>query len=144
MSIAQLSNILKFLTGAAPTQEEREHIFKETLLMALARASDADQNVAPVEVDTIRAVIKSATGEDVSAAEVRVAAASELYERGSLEHHLAGVARHLSAAQRVAIVNSLAQVIHSDVQVSDNEVQFFNMVAGALKVTPAELAGLYA
>jgi uncharacterized tellurite resistance protein B-like protein len=143
MSIAKLSNILKIVRGTEPSEEERQNLFKETLLMTLSRASDADQNVSPVEVETVRGAIKRVTGDDVSAADVRVAAASELYESGSLEHHLGRVSGRLGTRERVAIVESLAEVIKSDVRITSREVQFFNMVAKALKVTPAEIAGLH-
>jgi uncharacterized tellurite resistance protein B-like protein len=39
-------------------------------------------------------------------------------------------------------VQSLAEVIKSDTEVSVLEIDFFNSVAEALKATPAELIGL--
>ena len=50
----------------------------------------------------------------------------------------------MSDRQRVETVNALADVFRSDANVSVLEVDFFNTVASALRVTPAELAGLYA
>lgn len=143
MSIASLSNILNIFKGGAPNEEERQHIFKEALLMTLARATDADENVSPVEVESVQDIVMRITGEDVSIADVRVAAASKLYETAPLTNYLGRVARVLSAQQRVLIVESLSEVIKSDVQVTAREVKFFNAVAEALRITPAELAGLH-
>ena len=143
MSIANLSSILKIFGGSAPSEEERQQVFKEALLMTLSRASDSDENVSPVEVETVQDIVMRVTGEDVSIADVRVAAASQLYEKAPLKNHLAKIASELNPQQRVIIVESLCEVIKSDVRVTDREVEFFNMVASALKITPAELAGLY-
>ncbi len=143
MSIANLSSILKIFGGGEPTEEERHQVFKEALLMTLARASDSDENVSPVEVETVQELVMRVTGEEVSIADVRVAAASKLYEKAPLKSHLAKIARTLTPQQRVLIVESLCEVIKSDVRVTEREVEFFNMVAEALRITPAELAGLY-
>jgi uncharacterized tellurite resistance protein B-like protein len=142
MDISKLSNILKIVRGSEPSEEERQSLYKETLLMTLSRASTADANISPVEVETVQAIVKRVTGEDVSAADVRIAAASELYETGRLDHYLSHAARQLASEQRVEICEALAEVIRSDVKVTTREVEFFNTVASALKVTPAELVGL--
>ncbi len=142
MSLADLSNVLKIFGGSECTAEEKEALFKETLLMTLSRATSADSNIDPAEVDTVRDVIKRVTGEDVPVAEIRVAAASEIYETASLEKFLAKAGRKLDVRQCVIVTQSLADVIRSDLGVREREVTFFNMVAGALGVTPAQLAGL--
>lgn len=142
MSIANLSTVLKIFGGSEPSAEEQEHVFKEALLMTLARASRSDTNVSPVEVDSVRRIVQRVTGEEVSAADVHVAARSELYETASLDHYLGHVTRALRSDQRSAIVHGLAEVIKSDTRVSSHEVGFFNAVVYALKATPAEIAGL--
>jgi uncharacterized tellurite resistance protein B-like protein len=144
MSIATLSNVLKIFGGGEPSAEEERQLVKEALLMTLARASAADSQIHPVEVETVREIIRQATGEDISPADVRVAAHSELFESTPLTSCLAGIGRKIKAGDRAMIVRSLAEVIKSDVKVTAREVAFFNDVAGALKVTPAELAGLIA
>ena len=110
--------------------------------MTLARASDADINIQTVEVDRIRQIIKQHTGEDVSAADIRVAARAELYAEATLRKYLASVRKKLSSKHRAETVHALADVFCSDSAVSVLEVDFFNGVAEALQVTPAELAGL--
>ncbi|TDJ30989.1 MAG: hypothetical protein E2O51_03555 [Gammaproteobacteria bacterium] len=142
MSIADLSNVLKIFRGTDLTPEEKKQLFREVLLMTLARASSSDANIAPVEVETVQAIVKKTTGKDISAASIRVAAASDLYETASLEKFLSSCGRKLDATSRVTTVQALAEVIKSDTRVTSREVDFFDMVARALAVTPAELAGL--
>lgn len=142
MSIADLSSVLKIFRGTDLTPEEEKHLFREVLLMTLARASSSDANIAPVEVETVQAILEKTTGKDISAASIRVAAASDLYETASLEKFLSSCGRKLDATSRVTTVQALAEVIKSDTRVTSREVDFFDMVARALAVTPAELAGL--
>ncbi len=142
MSIADLSSIRKIFRGTDLTPEEEKHLFREVLLMTLARASSSDANIAPVEVETVQAILEKTTGKDISAASIRVAAASDLYESASLEKFLSSCGRKLDATSRVTTVQALAEVIKSDTRVTSREVDFFDMVAHALAVTPAELAGL--
>lgn len=142
MSIADLSNVLKIFRGTDLTPEEEKQLFREVLLMTLARASSSDANIAPVEVETVQAIVKKTTGKDISAASIRVAAASDLYKTASLEKFLSSCGRKLDATSRVTTVQALAEVIKSDTRVTSREVDFFDMVARALAVTPAELAGL--
>ena len=144
MGIANLSHVLKIFRGSDLSADEESDLFREVLLMTLARASSSDANTHPVEVATVRKIILEATGEDVSDADIRVAAASELYEAASLDKYLSSCGRQLSPSSRVSTVHALAEVIKSDTQVTSREIQFFDMVAHALLVTPAELAGLVA
>ncbi len=144
MAIADLSNVLKIFGGSEPTEEERRGLFREVLLMTLSRATSADANIDTAEVDTVQRILKKTLGDDIDAADIRVAAKSEIYEKAPLPDYLAGVARKLDSGERVAIANALAEVIHSDCRISEREVHFFDMVAKSLKITPAELAGIVA
>ncbi len=56
--------------------------------------------------------------------------------------YIASVTKKLSSEFRVKIIQTLAEVIKSDTEVSVLEIDFFNSVAEALKATPAELIGL--
>lgn len=143
MSIASLTNILKIFGGGEPTAEERNDLVKETVLLTLARASAADSNIKHIEIETVRDVVEKTTGEHVTAHDVRMAAHSRLYESAPLERHLASVARKVNAQDRAMIAGALADVILSDGRVSSREVGFYNMVAEALSLTPAEIAGLF-
>lgn len=142
MSIANLSSILNIFKGKSHEPQNDQQLFKEVLLMTLARASHADSNVSKVEINTIQSAIKQVTGDDVEASEIRVAAGSELYEAAPLETYLGRVRDRLNVGNRVAIVRSLADVIRSDCEITSMEISFFNRVSEALRVTPAELAGL--
>lgn len=143
MILSTLNHILKLLGGGETAPEEREALFKETVLLVLARATDSDANIKPIEIDTVRGIVKKVTSEEVSAADVRVAAHSKIYESAPLDKHLGRVARTLDLAQRVRIAHALAEVIASDARVTSKEVRFFNVVADALALTPASLAGLF-
>jgi uncharacterized tellurite resistance protein B-like protein len=142
MSISNFSNILKIFGGAEPTEEEKQELFKEVTVMTLARATASDTNIKPVEIETVRLIIEKVIGEDVSEAEVRVQANSKLFESEPLEKYLTKAARVLDVKDRITIAEALAEVIVSDARVTGKETRFFNMVADAFQLTPAELAGL--
>ncbi|MFV2090016.1 MAG: TerB family tellurite resistance protein [Pseudomonadales bacterium] len=142
MSITNLGNILKIFGGAEPTEEEKQAVFKEAAMMTLARATASDTNIKSVEVETVRVIIERVTGEDVSEADVRVAANSKLFESAPLEKYLARAGRQMNVKDRLVIAEALAEVIVSDSRISSKEITFFNMLAEAFELTPAELAGL--
>jgi uncharacterized tellurite resistance protein B-like protein len=144
MAIADLKSVLKIFGGGDVSDEEQNVLFKEVLLMTLARAADADINIQHVEVDRIREILKEHTGEEFSPGDIRVAARDELYAEASLMKYLDSVRGKMKNKHRAETVSALADVLRSDSNVSVLEVDFFNNVANALKVTPAELAGLYA
>ena len=144
MSLVDFGNILKFVRGGEPTPEEKQQLFNEAVLMALARATSADTNIHPLEVEAVQQILKKVTGEEVSGADIRIAAKSELFEKQPLEKYLSGVGRKLEAKDRVTILHSLAEVIRSDERVSHFETDYFDMVANALKATPSEIIGLVA
>lgn len=144
MALSDLTNILNIFGGKECSEAEKEDLFRESLLMTLSRATSADSNIDPAEVETVRDVIKGITGQDIGGADVRVAATSALYEKASLEKYLSKAAKTLTPRQGASILNGLADVIRSDSQVREAEVAFFNKVASALAVTPAQLAGIIA
>lgn len=144
MAIADLKNVLKIFGGSDCSEEEQNQLFKETLLMTLARAADADINIQPAEVDKIRQILKAHTGEDFTSADIRVAARAELYAEATLRKYLTSVSKKLSDAQRAETVQALAEVFRSDEDVSVLEIDFFNRVADSLGVTAAQVAGLKA
>jgi uncharacterized tellurite resistance protein B-like protein len=141
---SSFTNILKIFGGAQPTDEEKQALFKEAAMMTLARATASDTNIKPVEVETVRLIIERVTGEQTSESDVRVAANSKLFESQPLERYLTRCGRVLDVSDRITIAEALAEVIVSDARVTSKETAFFNMVAGAFQLTPAELAGLIA
>ena len=142
MAIADLSNVLNLFRGKDLSDAERESLFKEVMLMTLARASSSDAAIDPVEVSTVQKILKRDTGESFSESDIRLAARPALYQEAPFSKYLASVRKKLDAADRSAIVCALAEVIRSDTELSALEVDFFNMVAEALQATPAEVAGL--
>ena len=142
MSISNFSNSLKIFGGSQPTEVEKQELFKEVAVMTLARATASDTNIKPVEVETVRLIIERVIGEEVSEAEVRVQANSKLFESEPLEKYLSRAGRVLDVTERITVAEALAEVIVSDERITSKETAFFNMVAGAFQLTPAELAGL--
>jgi uncharacterized tellurite resistance protein B-like protein len=136
--------ISKIFGGSTPTDEEKAQLFKEVAMMVLARATASDTNIKPVEIETVRLIIERVTGEETSDADVRVAANSKLFETEPLERYLNRAGRILDVTDRVTIAEALAEVIVSDARITTKETAFFNMVASAFNLTPAELAGLVA
>ncbi len=142
MSIADLSNVLSIFGGSESDPETQKELFKEVLLMTLARASSSDSSIQAIEVESIQGILQRETGDEFSVADVRKAARSDLYEKVPLRKYLSSASRKLSSEDRVKIVRTLAEVIRSDTEISVLEIDFFNTIADALKATPAELIGL--
>ncbi|MBT8144483.1 MAG: TerB family tellurite resistance protein [Gammaproteobacteria bacterium] len=143
MAISSLSRIMEVF-GSAPSAEEKKALFEEAALMTLARATSADTNIMEVEVQAVQDALRNACGAEISDADIRVAAKSELYQKAPLRKYLAAVAPKLDLEQRLAIVNALGEVIKADVRISPREIEFFNGVSAALQIEPAELVGLRA
>lgn len=144
MAIADLKNVLKIFGGSDLDGNHENELFKEVLLMTLARAADADINIQAVEVDRIREILKAHTGEDFTSADIRVAARAELYAEATLVKYLGSVYKKMSDAHRAETVQALADVFRSDSSVSVLEVDFFDNVVAALRVKPSQIAGLVA
>ena len=144
MSISSLSHILEFfrLGDKELSAEDKKMLVEEVLLMTLARATSADHNIDPVEVEVAQGVIKEATGSDISAQDIRIAAISDLYKEATIEKYLSKISSKIDLADRQLVVNSLAQLIRVDGKVSPFEIDFFNSVVDALGLTPAQMAGL--
>jgi len=144
MAIADLKSVLKIFGGKDVSAEEQGELYKEVLLMTLARAADADINIQAAEIDRIQQILKEHTGHEFSAGDIRIAARAELYAEATLRKYLASVRGKMADKDRVSTVHALADVFRSDKSVSVLEVDFFNGVVEALQVSPAEVAGLSA
>lgn len=142
MSIFTLDSVKKIFSGSEPTAEELAELNKEVMFMTLARATSADTNIQNVEVERVREVLKERLGEEFSAADVRVAAQSAIFESAPLNRYLAESGKKLALSDRLNVIHALIDVIHSDGRTSDFEVAFFNDVVAALQLTPAQLMGL--
>lgn len=144
MAIAQLANVLKFfgIDAGEPDPQEKQALVREALLMTLARATNADTNVKTVEVETVRRIYQEATGHEVSSKDVRMAANADLFDEAPLDQYLSRIHSKIDDDDQRLIVRSLAQVIKADGRISPLEVDFFNDVVGALRMTPDQITGL--
>lgn len=144
MAIADLKNVLSIFSGSDIGEDKQNELFKEVLLMTLARAADADISIQSAEVKRIQEILKEHTGEEFSAADIRVAAREELYAVAGLRKYLSSVASKMKDEHRAHVIQALADVFRSDNDVSVLEIDFFNSVAERLQVTAAQIAGLSA
>ncbi len=144
MAIADLSRALKIFGGSSPSEEKQKELYKEALLMTLAQASSSDANIDPVEIETIQQIMQQETGQELTDADIRKAARPELHSSVYLRKYLRSVQRQLKAEDRSKIVQAVADVIKSDAQINVLEIDFFNRVTDALRITPAEPLGLAA
>ncbi len=142
MALADLSSILKIFGESSTEAGTQEDLYKEVLLMTLARAASSDSNMAPVEIVSIQDIMQRETGEEITESDIRKASRPDLYESANLRKYLRSVEGRLDSSSKTIILQALAEVIKSDTEISGLEVDYFNRVAGALSVTPAELAGL--
>ena len=141
MASPNLSSVLNFFQSQ-PSEEEQNELAQEVMLMVLARATSADTNIKDVEIEKVREVLKDHLNVDYEAADVRVAANSELYMKTTLKGYLSYRAIKMRTEDKVETVQALAEVINVDGRVSSLEIDFFNDVAKALALTPAEIMGL--
>lgn len=144
MAIADLSSVLKIFGETSISDEEQKKLYGEVLMMVLARAAGSDTNVHPSEIKLIQKIVNRETGETIAESDIRLAARPELYESVPMRKYLRTVRGKMDAEDRVRVVNALAEVIKSDTSISVLEVDFFNTVAEALNITPAEVAGIRA
>ena len=127
---------------AKPTEQEQDYLAAEVMLMTLSRATAADSRILDVEVERVRAVLEEKLNKVYSSADIRVAANSEIYEVAPLRQYLASVAGRMREADKVQTIQALADVINVDGRGSAMKVDFFNDVASALALTPAQIMGL--
>ena len=141
MASPNLSSVLNFFQSK-PSEEEQNELAQEVMLMVLARATSADTNIKDVEIEKVREVLKDHLNVDYEAADVRVAANSELYMQTSLKDYLSYRSIKMRTEDKVETIQALGEVINVDGRVSSLEIDFFNDVAKALALTPAEIMGL--
>jgi uncharacterized tellurite resistance protein B-like protein len=142
MSLVNFSKVTKLFSENKHREKHKQELFKEVMLMVLSRVTRADSNIENVEIVKVQEVLKTELGQDISEAEIRTAASSEIFETQSMERYLATATRKLDERERMVIMTSLASVIRSDQQIRSFELDFFDKVALALRATPSEIAGL--
>ena len=110
--------------------------------MVLARATAADTNISGIEVDTVREIILERIGVELTTAEVRVAANSDIFEKEPLPRFVASARKQLTPAECEDIMEALAQVISVDEVIGGRELAFYDQIADALQMPRAADAGI--
>jgi len=136
------AQVLKVVRGlfAEPTAEEKKDLFKETLLLVLARATSADANIAPSEVTEVQAIYKREIGEEIEEKDVRIAALSENYRETSYESVLSKANSYIEYADKKRISDALKEILKADQRVNMMEVEFFNKTVSALGLEASDLS----
>ena len=141
MSLVDFSSIKELIQ--VKSGKGKDELFKEVLLLILARATSVDSNVESIEVENVQKAIKELTGDEISKGDILTASSSEIYETQSLERALGKASRNLGQENTAIILNCLSDLIRADGSIRYQELEFFDRVATALKASPSEIAGLY-
>ncbi len=144
MVFGNLGIVLKVFGESSASEKNQDELYKEVLLMTLAQASKSDANIHPLEIETIQRIMRRETGQDFTEADIRKASLSDMYESANLRKYLRRVQGQLNAENKITILRALVDVIKSDTEINVLEIDFFNRVADALRITPAEQFGLTA
>ncbi len=144
MAFGNLSSISKIFGWSSVSEKIQDELYKEVLMMALAQASKADANIHPLEIETIQQIMRRETGQDLTEADIRKASLSDRHESANLRKYLRRVQGQLNAENKTTILRSVVDVIKSDTKINVLEIDFFNRVVDALRMTPAEQFGLTA
>ena len=106
MAIADLKNVLKIFRGAEVSEDKQNELYKEVLLMTLARAADADINIQNIEVERIQKILKEHTGETFSSADIRADSyLMELVETRSRMLGAANDAEYIAAFGQLSLLD---------------------------------------
>ena len=138
MTFSDFRRGLRVFGGSSANEGSQDELYKEVLLMTLARASKADANIHPAEIETILQIMQRETGQDFAEADIRKASQPDLYESANLRKYLRSVQGRLNDESKITIVQALVDVIKSDTEINVLEIDFFNRVVDALRITPAD------
>ena len=144
MDFGDFSSVLRIFGGSSASKEIQSELYEEVLLVTLAQASRADANIHPLEIDTIQQIMRRETGQVLTEADIRKAMQTDIYESAKLSKFLRRVRSQLDAEKKTTILQALVDVIKSDTKINVLEIDFFNRVVDALRMTPAEQFGLSA
>ena len=142
MAIHFLESVRKIFGGTEPTEEEREKLVQEVMLMVLARATAADTNISGLEVDMVRDIIRARIGVELTTADVRVAANSEIFEEQPLPRFVASSRANLTEEERSDIMSALTEIISADDRIGTREIAFYDQIAEALEMPSAADSGI--
>ena len=144
MAFGDFSSVLKIFGGSSANEEIQDELYKEVLMVTLAQASNADANIHSLEIETIQQIMRRETGLNLTGADIRKVSLSDMYEAANFRKYLRRVRGKLNAENKATILQALVDVIKSDTIINVLEIDFFNRVVDALRMTPAEQLGLTA
>lgn len=138
MAFGDLSKVLRIFGKSSASEDTHDELYKEVLLTTLARASKADANIHPMEIETIQQIMLRETGQEFTEADIRKASRSQLNESENLRKYLRSVQSRLNHESKTTILRALVDVIKSDTHINVLEIDFFNRVVDALRIAPTE------
>ncbi len=142
MITAKLQNLLSVFRGNEISDEEKAVLLEEVFVTVAGRAVSADTNIDPKEIAMVQRLYTETFGGEIEAGVVRSAANSELFETTPLESYVKAAGKKLSGEDKFIICDAIKHVVNADGRVGKWEIDFFNQMATALNMTPAEVAGL--
>ncbi len=88
MITGRLHNLLNVFRGEKISDKDYRALFEELFVTLLSRATSADTNIAPSEIETVQRVYKKVFGEEIETSVIRTAAKSEIFEQTPLESYV--------------------------------------------------------
>ena len=131
---------LKGLVNAGTSGADDREIFGQLLFTILTKAARIDLHTDASEVEAIQKIMKEYTGEIYESAAVRTAAAGQAAERSL--RPVSKLAAKLPEDMRVLAINALKELMGADERISHAEIEYFNAVASAMRLSFADVAGL--
>ena len=139
MALIDLQSLKTLVQSGCNEVDERE-VFKELLYAILCKAARVDLHADTTEVDMIAKIMLEYTGEEYDSAAIRTEISAK--SRDDSLRPVAQLASKLSEEMRVLAIVALEQVMRADETVSYAEIDYFNAVAAAMRLSFADVAGL--
>ena len=139
MPLFNLDSFKAQLSGGGTAAQEKE-VFRDLLISVLSRGSRADLHTDSEEIALIQKLVAEHTGEELDAGSIRATAIMASSDNSM--RSVAKLASKLPENYRILVIDALRAVILADDRVSHREIDFFNSVAGALRLSYADVAGL--
>ena len=139
MSNVNFGLIKSIFGGGKLSDEKQQQLYSETAFMVLSGAARADLHIESIEVEAIRTILCRLLGQEFSSQEIKLAGETELYETAPIQKYVDKVSKKLSIEQRQAILGAMIEVFHADGAMGVLETDYFNSIADALSLTPAQM-----
>ena len=139
MALVDLESLKSLVCNGSSAADELE-TFKKLLFTILTKAARVDLQTDDSEVSMIQSIMSEYTGESYSAGDIRAEAIGQAQE-DSLRP-VSKLASRLPENLRVLAISALIDVMRVDERVSYAEIDYFNAVAAAMRLSFADSAGL--